>query len=119
MSVETYNPAQPRIDMTEAARLQARKEIAREKARGIRLAVKESGCSGYMYVLDYVHEAQSGDTEVPFGGDVTLFVDRESLPVVNGTQIDYVTEGVNSFFKFRNPNATGECGCGESFTVNG
>ncbi|MGB1220952.1 MAG: HesB/IscA family protein, partial [Alcanivoracaceae bacterium] len=80
MSVETFNPAQPRIGMTDAARQQAHKEIVREHARGIRLAVKESGCSGYMYVLDYVHEAQDGDTQVPFGDDVILFVDRESLP---------------------------------------
>ena len=105
--------------MTDAARQQALAEIAREHAQGIRLAVKESGCSGYMYVLDYVHEAGDNDASIPFGDDVTLYVDKASLPVVNGTEIDYVTEGVNSFFKFRNPNVTGECGCGESFTVNG
>lgn len=105
--------------MTDAAQAQAGKEIARENAQGIRLAVKESGCSGFMYVLDYVHESTDNDAQLTFGDDVVLFVDKSSLPVVNGTEIDYVTEGVNSFFKFRNPNATGECGCGESFTVNG
>ena len=119
MSVQTFNPNQPQLAMTDTARAQARREIAREKARGIRLAVKESGCSGYMYVLEYVHEDGTDDATVSFGDDVTLYVDRDSLAVVNGTEIDYVTEGVNSFFKFRNPNATGECGCGESFTVNG
>lgn len=121
MKVETYTPGQPQISMTESARVQAEKEIRREQAQGIRLAVKESGCSGYMYVLDYVTDSSTtndNDTTLPFGDTVTLFVDKESLPVVNGTEIDYVTEGVNQFFKFRNPNATGECGCGESFTVN-
>lgn len=119
MSVQTFNPNQPHIAMTNAAQAQARREISREKARGIRLAVKESGCSGYMYVLDYVHDAQDNDATISFGDDVTLYVDKDSLKVINGTEIDYVTEGVNSFFKFRNPNVTGECGCGESFTVNG
>lgn len=119
MSVQTFDPSQPQISMTDAAQQQAGKEIAREHAHGIRLSVKESGCSGYMYILDYVHDSGGDDVRLPFGDGITLFVDKASLAVVNGTEIDYVTEGVNSFFKFRNPNATGECGCGESFTVNG
>jgi len=48
---------------------------------------------------------------------VDVFVKQEHLPLVNGIEIDFVTEGVNSLFRFRNPNATAECGCGESFTV--
>ena len=119
MSVQTFDPSRPQISMTDAAQRQASREIARESADGIRLSVKESGCSGYMYILDYVRDDSGDDVRLPFGENITLYVDRASLAVVNGTEIDYVTEGVNSFFKFRNPNATGECGCGESFTVNG
>lgn len=124
MSVQTYVPGDVSVHMTPSAEQQARKEIKREAARGIRLAVKPSGCSGFMYVLDYVREQPevleqpAGDQLLTIADDVTLFIDSKSASVVNGTEIDYVTEGVNSFFKFRNPNATGECGCGESFTVN-
>lgn len=118
MSVQTYVPGDVSIRMTPSAEKQARREIRREAARGLRLAVKPSGCSGYMYVLDYVRDEQPGDKRVAIADDVTLFVDNDSVRIVNGTEIDYVTEGVNSFFRFRNPNATGECGCGESFTVS-
>ncbi len=130
MSVNTYVPASPTdssnssvgssgnatVSMTAAAIARTRTQVAREKALGLRLSVKPSGCSGFMYVLDIVHEEASGDHRFTFG-DVTLFVDEKSLPVVNGTEIDYVQEGLNSLFKFQNPNATGECGCGESFTT--
>lgn len=118
MTVENYVPGEPRITMTEAAREQARRELARQNAEGLRLAVKPSGCSGYMYQLDYVEEAGGDDHRLRIDDDVVLYVDEKSLPVVQGTEIDYVTEGVNRFFRFRNPNASGECGCGESFTVN-
>jgi Fe-S cluster assembly protein SufA/iron-sulfur cluster assembly protein len=124
MSVQTYVPGDVSVQMTPSAEKQARKEIKREAARGIRLAVKPSGCSGFKYVLDYVREQpdspeqSSGDQLLAIADDVTLFIDNKSASIVNGTEIDYVTEGVNSFFKFRNPNASGECGCGESFTVN-
>lgn len=119
MSVQTYVPGDVSIRMTAAAEQQARKEITRESAHGLRLAVKPSGCSGYMYVLDYVHEENDTDKSLAIADDLTLYIDNGSLNIVNGTEIDYVSEGVNSFFKFRNPNAIGECGCGESFTVNG
>ena len=72
--------------------------------------------NGYMYVLDFVRAEQPGDRRFRFD-DVTLYVDEKSLAVVNGTRVDYVQEGLNSLYKFHNPNATGECGCGESFTV--
>ena len=117
MTVETWTPGDARITMTDAAREQARRELADEKARGLRLAVKPSGCSGYMYVLDYVREPQQSDREFNIDDGVTLYVDEQSMEILNGTEIDYVREGLNRFFKFRNPNAQGECGCGESFSV--
>ena len=119
MTVENYVPGEPRITMTETAREQARRELARQNAGGLRLAVKPSGCSGYMYELDYVDEPESADRRFDIDDQVTVFVDENSLAIVQGTEIDYVTEGVNRFFRFRNPNAQGECGGGESFTVNG
>ena len=116
-SVQTFVPGQPRIAMTASAEQQARRELLREKALGLRLGVKPSGCSGYKYVLDYVREPADGDHDILIADDVHVFVDAKSLPLVNGTEIDYVTEGVNHFFRFRNPNSEGECGCGESFSV--
>lgn len=117
MSVQSYVPGQESVTMTDAAIAHARAQLAREHALGLRLAVKPSGCSGYKYVLDLVSEAQSGDRKFNFGDGVTVFVDQAALAMVNGTEIDYVKEGLNAFYKFHNPNVTGECGCGESFTV--
>ncbi len=121
MSVQSYSPGQEKITMTDAAIAQTRAQLAREHALGLRLAVKPSGCSGYMYMLDLVHEAQADDRAFRFGGSnadaVTLFVEKGALAMLDGTEIDYVKEGLNAFYKFRNPNVTGECGCGESFTV--
>lgn len=116
MSVQTWTPGQEEITMTDAAIAQTRAQLAREHALGLRLAVKPSGCSGYMYVLDLVKNAQETDRAFTFDG-VTVFVDNSALAMINGTEIDYVKEGLNAFYKFRNPNVTGECGCGESFTV--
>ncbi len=117
MSVQSYVPGQETVTMTEAAIAQTRAQLAREHAIGLRLAVKPSGCSGYMYVLDLVKEEQPGDRKFTFGDGVTVYVDGSALAMVNGTEIDYVKEGLNAFYKFHNPNVTGECGCGESFTV--
>lgn len=117
MSVQSYTPGQESVAMTPAAIAQTRAQVAREQALGLRLAIKPSGCSGYMYVLDLVHEEVPGDRKFTFDDDVTLFVDSASLAMVNGTEVDYVKEGLNSLYKFHNPNVTGECGCGESFTV--
>lgn len=83
---------------------------------GIRLAVKTTGCSGLMYVLEPVDEVQPGDLRFESQG-VEVFVDPKSLVYVDGTEMDYVKQGLNEGFEFRNPNVQGECGCGESFTV--
>lgn len=83
---------------------------------GIRVGVRTAGCSGLAYVLEFVDEPN--DTDERFDNDgVSVFVDPKSLVYLSGLQMDYVTEGLNSGFKFTNPNQTGECGCGESFTV--
>ena len=116
MTVQTFVPGQAGIHMTEAARAQARREIARADAGGIRLDLDESGCSGFMYELNFVEAPEDGDRRFEVDG-VVLYVPEKWLAMLNGLEIDYVKEGVNSLFKFRNPNATGECGCGESFTV--
>tara|TARA_A100001037_G_scaffold239590_1_gene219241 strand:- start:526 stop:849 length:324 start_codon:yes stop_codon:yes gene_type:complete len=88
----------------------------RGKGIGIRLAVKTTGCSGLMYVIEPVDEETTGDERFVSHG-VDVFVDKKSLIYVDGTEMDYVKQGLNEGFEFTNPNVQGECGCGESFTV--
>ena len=83
---------------------------------GLRLGVKKTGCSGFAYVVDYADEV--GESDILFEDrEVTIVVDRESLPYIDGTEVDFIKQGLNEAFRFRNPNVKGECGCGESFNV--
>jgi len=84
---------------------------------GLRIGVKKSGCSGFGYVIDYAHEITEKDT-VYLAGEVTVVIEGNSLPDLKGMRIECVTEGLNKTLKFINPNATGACGCGESFSVD-
>ena len=83
---------------------------------GVRLGVKTSGCSGMAYVIEFVDELEENDQVFEDHG-VKVIVDKKSLLYLDGTEVDYTKEGLNEGFKFNNPNANGECGCGESFTV--
>lgn len=117
MSIQEFQPSIG-IRMSEAAIRHVRGQLAkRPEARGLRLGVKASGCSGYKYVLDWVEEPKADDQEFKIEDGVSVFVDGQSLPFVNGTEIDFVKEGLNSMFRFNNPNVHSECGCGESFSI--
>ncbi|MFC6277378.1 iron-sulfur cluster assembly protein IscA [Psittacicella hinzii] len=83
---------------------------------GLRVGVKTSGCSGMSYVLEFVDELNVDDVTFEDKG-VTVVVDKKSLVYLDGTQLDYVKEGLNEGFKYLNPNIKDECGCGESFNV--
>ena len=87
-------------------------------AAGVRFGVKRTGCSGFAYVVDLAEQVGADDQAFEIDG-VPVIVDAKSLPLVEGTEIDFQRQGLNASFVFRNPNATGECGCGESFTVGG
>ena len=86
-------------------------------ALGLRFGVKKTGCSGWGYVADLAKEQRPDDTVFDVQG-VRIFVDAESLSLVDGTEIDFLKQGLNEQFVFRNPNVAGECGCGESFTTS-
>ena len=83
---------------------------------GLRLAVKTSGCSGLAYALEFADAAEPQDLAFESNG-VTVLVDPKSLAFLDGTELDFVREGLNEGFKFNNPNAKAACGCGESFAV--
>jgi len=90
--------------------------VNRGSGLGIRLAVQTTGSSGLGYNLEFVDTTNDDDTIFEDRG-VKVVVDAKSLIYLDGTEVDYVKEGLNEGFEFKNPNAKGECGCGESFTV--
>lgn len=105
------------ITMTEnAARHVQRSLSKRGKGVGLRLTVKTSGCSGLAYAIEFADEALPDDVTFESHG-MQLLVDAHSLPFLEGTELDFVREGLNEGFKFHNPNIKAECGCGESFAV--
>lgn len=105
------------ITMTDPAAKHVASFLAnRGKGIGLRLGVKTSGCSGMAYVLEFV-DVLNDDDEVFMDKGVKVIVDKKSLVYLDGTELDFVKEGLNEGFKFNNPNTGGECGCGESFSV--
>jgi len=105
------------ITLTKTAATRIASQIAKNNSLALRFAAKESGCSGYSYVMDFANSIE-GDDMVFESFDVKVVIDSKSLKILDGTQIDYVSEGLNQTFKFSNPRSTNECGCGESFALD-
>jgi len=105
------------VTLTEAAAKHVAGQLAsRGSGLGIRLGITTSGCSGMAYVLEFVDEQASEDQVFEAYG-VKVFIDPKSMVYLDGTELDFVREGLNEGLQFRNPNVSAECGCGESFTV--
>jgi len=83
---------------------------------GLRVGVSKTGCNGFAYVVNYAEQIEADDVVFEDSG-ITVVVDSDALELIDGTEVDFVKEGLNEAFKFRNPKAAGECGCGESFSV--
>ena len=108
----------PAITFSEAATRHVLSYLARQSnCKGIRLSVKKTGCSGLSYVVDYVDSPLAEDIVLPLANDYLVCIDKGSYPYLKGMNVDYVQQGLNFKFIFNNPNQTGQCGCGESFTV--
>jgi iron-sulfur cluster assembly accessory protein len=108
------------LNVTESAVSEIKKFMAGEEglpeSSGLRVRVVPGGCSGFQYSLNIEEESRQGDYILNEKG-VRLFVDMFSAQYLNGVEIDYVTGVMGSGFTFKNPNATGSCGCGSSFTA--
>ena len=118
MSVEKYNPSTKLpVEFTNAAIRHLEKQVEQKSAKGILFNVREAGCSGFKYLLELAFELEKETLEFQLTNDLTLFVTEKVLPLIRGTKIDYIKEGVNYRLAFSNPNATASCGCGESFSV--
>ena len=84
---------------------------ARGEGIGLRLGITETGCSGYSYVINYADQVAQDDVIFEDRG-VKIIVDPDALQLIDGTEVDFVKNGLNDAFSFRNPNIAGECGCG-------
>ena len=105
------------ISLTEPAAERVRTHLkARGSGIGLRLGVKKTGCNGFAYVINYADEVNDLDVVFEDHG-IKVVVDQDSLALIDGTEVDFIKEGLNEAFRFRNPNVSGECGCGESFSV--
>jgi iron-sulfur cluster assembly protein len=118
--VQQYsNNDTPAIRITEAAKNRILSYMATQgDCHVVRFSVKKTGCSGLSYVVDYVQEPLEQDIVLPLTQDVLICIDKKSYPYLKGLQVDYVKQGLNHKFVYENPNQTGQCGCGESFTVD-
>ncbi|WP_133129564.1 HesB/IscA family protein [Legionella yabuuchiae] len=109
---------QQSVELTPAAMRHVLTYLEKQNSKGLRLSVKKTGCSGLSYVVDYVDQPKEDDLVFKLNQDYVLCIDKKSYPFLKGMQIDYVQQGLNYKFIFNNPNQTGQCGCGESFTVD-
>lgn len=105
------------ISLTDSAAKRVRNYLKkRDDAVGLRLGVTKTGCSGYSYVINYADEIDASDIVFEDKG-IKVVVPADALKLIDGTEVDFVKNGLNEAFSFRNPNISGECGCGESFNV--
>ena len=122
-AVGSYNDPDPlelpvmAVSLTPVAFARVQKFVAQTPgALGLRFGVTRTGCSGWGHITDLARDEREGDTVFEQDG-VRIYVDATSLDLVDGTEIDFGKHGLSETFTFRNPNATAECGCGESFTT--
>ena len=106
------------ISVTEKAETHILLQLEKTGSSLLRLGVKESGCNGFMYTLDYLTEPSASDQALIDKSALSISALVKDLPYVLGTEIDLVTEGLNSALVFKNPKAQSYCGCGESFSFD-
>ncbi len=104
------------IQLTDSAAQRVNRFLASEGHRFLRLGVRKTGCSGWAYVVELDDQVNADDSQFAEKG-IRIVIDQDILPYLSGSKIDFIADGLNRTFQFDNPNATEECGCGESFTI--
>jgi len=105
------------IQLTDNAAQRVKLFLEKDDGVALRLGVRKTGCSGWAYEVSIASELNNDDQVFEDKG-IKIVVDNESLPYLQGSSIDFTQSGLNRTFQFNNPNATDECGCGESFTIS-
>jgi len=115
---DQHKPRTLELTLTEKAIQQVKSLLVRDhlEGHGLRITITDAGCSGYSYHLSFAKEEKAGDTVIEFD-NLSVYVDSKSALYLKGTVIDFVSGLYGGGFKFSNPNATGTCGCGTSFSV--
>lgn len=116
MSVETFDLSNS-ISVTPEAAAHFMHQLSEKTADAVRISLKESGCTGLMYVLDEVNAPEPGDITKVLENGVQLYISPDHLSALTGTEVDIVVQGLNKNLVFNNPNVKDACGCGESFSV--
>ena len=105
------------IKLSESAALGVNQFLGQEGRMALRLGVRQTGCSGWAYIVEFDDQIAADDHVFEDRG-IKVVINSESLPYLEGSEIDFVADGLSRTFQFNNPNATEECGCGESFTIS-
>lgn len=116
-SVQHVPHSEGGVVLTAAAQQRVLAYLTEHCHQHLRLSVKKTGCSGFAYVMDYVNTPLANDLQFPLTQDRSVCVEKASYPYLRGVVVDYVKQGIQAKFVFQNPNQTGQCGCGESFSV--
>lgn len=117
MSVEIFEVSDQVITVTPEAAAHLKAQAGTKGMQAVRVSVKESGCTGYMYVMEEVDAGQADDLAIELDNGMVVYVEQAAVDFLRGTELDYVREGINRTLKFNNPNVTAACGCGESFSI--
>ncbi len=120
MTVETFDihsEAGSIVKVSESAAQHFFKQVEQKNAVGVRLSLKQAGCTGYKYIMEEVEQVVEGDLELVLLNGVKLYVDVRYLSALQGTEIDIQQQGLNLNLIMQNPNVKDECGCGESFSI--
>ena len=113
--MQSFNPSS--ISFTDAAVNHFKNSLnGKPESFGIRIGVREAGCSGYEYFFEYTNEAQEGDILFDESSFI-IYVDSNSFEFLKGSEVDFASTGLNQGIIFNNPNAKVTCGCGESFSI--
>lgn len=116
MTVQTYDLSDV-VSVTPAAAAHFYSQLNKKGAQAVRISLKESGCTGFMYVIDEVAAPHHGDIEKRLENGVILYIDPQNITALRGTVIDFKQQGLNHNLLMNNPNVKDMCGCGESFSI--